>query len=147
VHFCGDDHLDADRVVLKAKRDKKKGKGKGKTRPDDASNNGKGSRKSKGGSGRGQGKASSGDAKAEARRLQTKLDTLMVRIETTEARVQEIDEAFCSPDYYETTAADEVRVLEDERSRLQGEVAGLMTEWEQTERSMVSLDRPHRGIS
>ena len=31
VHFCGDDHLDADRVILKAKRDKKK---KGKFRCD-----------------------------------------------------------------------------------------------------------------
>ena len=29
VHFCGDDHLDADRVILKAKTEKRKKKGKG----------------------------------------------------------------------------------------------------------------------
>ena len=144
VHFCGDDHLDADRVILKAKRDKKK---KGKSDATDASVNGKGGRRSKGGSRRGQGKVSHADPKAETRRLRVQLDTLMVRIEAAEARVQEIDEAFCRPDYYETTAADEVRSLEDERSRLQDEVAGLMTEWEQTERSMASLNGPRRGTS
>ena len=59
-------------------------------------------------------------------RMQAQLDSLMGRIEAAEARVGEIDEMFCKPDYYELTPADEVRALEEERSSLQGEVTKLM---------------------
>ena len=121
VHFCGDDHLDADRVILKAKRDKRK---MAKAGAADASINGSGG----------------GKSKTERSRIQKSLDALMARIETAEARVQEIDELFCRPDYYEQTPPDDVRALEDERSRLQSDVADLLAEWERTEEEMGALE-------
>ena len=114
VHFCGDDHLDADRVILKAKREKKH-----KTKADASA-----ARPKKGG------------GRAAKRRLQESLDGLMARIETAEARVKEIDELFCQPGYYERTLAEEVRGLEDERTRLQGVVTDLTSEWDRTEEEL-----------
>ncbi len=137
VHFCGDDHLDADRVILKAKREKRK---MAEADATDASIKGSGGRKSKTRDGRGKGKARRGDSKVEKSRIQKSLDALMARIGTAEARVQEIDELFCRPDYYEQTPPDDVRALENERSRLQGEVADLIAEWERTEEEMGALE-------
>ena len=63
-----------------------------------------------------------------------------MRASPAEARVQEIDELFCRPDYYEQTPPDDVRVLENERSRLQGDVADLIAEWGRTEEEMGALE-------
>ncbi len=57
----------------------------------------------------------------------------------SEARVLEIDELFCQPGYYEQTPPDDVRALEDERSRLKSEVADLTSEWEWTEEELGAL--------
>ena len=137
VHFCGDDHLDADRVILRAKHDKKK---KGKMAATSAATNGKGRSNPKTGDRREDGKGKRGNPRAESGRMQAKLDALMVSVEAAEARVREIDAQFCKPDYYEWTPAEDVRALEDERSRLQGEVGDLMAEWEQTAERMGSLE-------
>jgi len=108
VHFCGDDHLDADRVILKAKTEKRKKKGEGNER---------------------------GNDKGSARKTQLlkRQEALTASIEEAEDRVAEIDEAFCEPKYYERTPPDEVKALETERSSLQSEVADLMAEWEGAE--------------
>ena len=118
VHFCGDDHLDADRVILKAKRQKRKqAKSDAADKPSDGGRRGK-----------------------EKVRLRASLDALMARIEGAESRVQEIDEIVCQPDYYERTEPDDVRPLEEERSSLHREVADLTSEWERVEKSMDALD-------
>mgnify|MGYP000129633414 CR=1 FL=1 len=127
VHFCGDDHLDADRVILKAKRDKK---AKSKADRARAAENG-----SEGVPAGGRKRVS----KAQKNRMGESLDTLMARIDNAEARVAEIDELFCQPGYYEQTPPDDVRELEDERSRLKGEVADLTSEWERTEEELSAL--------
>ena len=108
VHFCGDDHLDADRVILKGKTEKQKKKGEG----------------------RGRGKDRGSTRKTQLLKRQ---EELTVSIEKAEARVAEIDEVFCEPKYYERTPPDEVKALETERSSLQSEVADLMAEWEGAE--------------
>ena len=142
VHFCGDDHLDADRVILKAKTEKRKKKGEG-------NNKGKGEGKGKGGTsartsertsaGAGEAEngrrapASGGPSKARRTQLLKRQEELTASIEAAEARVAEIDEIFCEPTYYERTASDEVKALETERTSLQTEVADLMAEWEQAE--------------
>ena len=138
VHFCGDDHLDADRVILRVKRDKKRKKGKADAA--DASINGSGGRKSKTRGGRRTRKARRGASKADKGRIQESMDALMTRIEAGESRVSVIDQLFCELDYYERTPSDDVRALEDERSRLQGEVADLIAEWERTEEEMGALE-------
>jgi chaperonin cofactor prefoldin len=71
--------------------------------------------------------------------MRESLDTLMARIDTAEARVAEIDELFCQPGYYEQTAPGAVREMEDERSRLNSEVADLTSEWERTEEKLSAL--------
>ena len=126
VHFCGDDHLDTDRVILKAKREKKK---KAKDRSGVSVN----------GSGPAPAGGRRGVSKAQRNRMRESLDTLMARVDTAEARVLEIDELFCRPGYYEQTPPDDVRALEDERSRLKSEVAELTSEWERTEEELSAL--------
>jgi ATPase subunit of ABC transporter with duplicated ATPase domains len=130
VHFCGDDHLDADRVILKAKREKKK------ERKDKANRGGEVVNGSGSASGRSSERATKKGrpplSKAQKNRMRESLDTLMARIDTAEARVAEIDKLFCQPGYYEQTPPDDVGALEDERARLKSEVAELTSEWERT---------------
>jgi ATPase subunit of ABC transporter with duplicated ATPase domains len=127
VHFCGDDHLDADRVILKAKREKKK-EGKGKAQQGREAVNGRGPPSEKYERPR--------LSKAQKNRMRESLDTLMARIDAGEIRVAEIDELFCQNGYYEQTPPEDVRALEDERERLQGEVADLTSQWERTEEDL-----------
>ena len=115
VHFCGDDHLDADRVVLKAKKEKKK-KGAG-----NGSGRGKSRKKSR-----------SGDKASQRNRVERSQEELMARIDVAESRLQEIDAIFCEPAYYERTPPSEVKVLEAEMGRLKSEVTDLMAEWERS---------------
>ena len=134
VHFCGDDHLDVDRVILKAKREKRR---KGNADTADTSLNG--GRKSRSREGGGKGEGRSRISKGKRKRIQESRDALIARIETAEARVREIDELFCQPNFYEYTPIGEVRALEDERSRLHGTVVDLMAEWERTEGEIGTL--------
>ena len=106
VHACGDDHLDVDHVVLKAAP----------------------ARKPKEGRNARMGKAPSGRREREQR--ERHLADLTERIDQAEARVGEIDALFCAPDYFTRTPAEEVRARQEERDRLQADLAGLMAEWE-----------------
>jgi ATPase subunit of ABC transporter with duplicated ATPase domains len=114
IHSCGDDHLDVDRVVLKAKKEK---------RPKEAPAR----------------RPTGGNSKAELTEVRERLDTVTAKVEKAESRIVAIDALFCQPDYYTRTPGDEVRVLEGERTRLQSEVADLMGEWEGLEAVIVGL--------
>ena len=114
VHACGDDHLDVDRVVLKARRAKKKKD----TKPS----------------------STKGPPRRELPKLRRRLDTITERVEAVESRVHDIDTMFCEPDYFARTPADEVRTLEEERVSLQSEVTDLMAEWEQLEEQIGKLE-------
>ena len=130
VHFCGDDHLDADRVILKAKTEKRKkkerGTGKG-TQTDGAAD-------TKVERGNGRKAAPAIDvSKARKKQLLKRQEVLTASIEEAEARMAEIDEVFCEPTYYERASPDEVKILEAERTSLQSDVAELTSEWESAE--------------
>ena len=125
VHFCGDDHLDADQVVLKARQAKSK-KGK------DESKKANGRQKEQGGN---------GAAKGNTKRIQERQEKLMARIEAAELRMAEIDEIFCAPNYYEQTPVAEVRELETERAELEREVGEFTAEWERTEEEMDVVEK------
>ena len=130
VHFCGDDHLDADRVILKAKTEKRKKKGRGTstaTRTDGAADT-----KVERGNGRKVAPAV-GVSKARKKQLLRRQEALTASIEEAEARMAEIDEVFCEPAYFERTSAGEVKILETERTSLQSEVDELTSEWESAE--------------
>jgi len=137
VQACGDDHLDADSVVLKAKKEERARKAGG----GDAAQNGKGRGGERGGE-RGAERAAPGrasDPKVERGRLERRRDELTAEIERAEGRVEEIDGIFCRPRYYEETPPERISALERERDEVQARVDGLMGEWEGVERALEAL--------
>ena len=118
VHFCGDDHLDSDSVVMKAKAERKETKKSGK----DAWKENK--------------KARSVAPEVLLNRLTRQQDELTRKIETAEARLAEIDQAFCEPGFFEDTSAEKVAGLEDERAKLKTKVEDVMSQWEEVERQI-----------
>ena len=69
-----------------------------------------------------------------------RIEEITATLETAEARVVEIDETFCQPNYFEQTPAQEVHALEQERNSLQSRLTDLMTEWERLEEEIDSLE-------
>ncbi|HWK88684.1 MAG TPA: ABC-F family ATP-binding cassette domain-containing protein [Longimicrobium sp.] len=121
VHACGDDHLDADTVVLKAKREEKKGRPQsenGKRAPEPAKKSAPARR----------------NGGAEKRR-----DEITAGIEAAEARIAEIDGMFLQPGFFEATPKGQVQGLNGERARLQEKVERLMEEWERVEAELASV--------
>jgi ATPase subunit of ABC transporter with duplicated ATPase domains len=127
VHACGDDHLDADRVTLKADSAGKKGKKE--ARVERARVRGA----------EGNGKPRPVDPSVRRAQLEERRDVLTARIDAAEARVAEIDARFCAPGFYEATPPDEVGALESERAELVGTVERLMGQWESLEREIESV--------
>ena len=120
VHFCGDDHLDVDTVVLKARAEKKTGKREGRKKG---------------------GKASGGQADGDERRdLARRLAEITGDIEETESRVAAIDGKFAETGFYDHPP-DEVRRLESERGALTAELDQLLAEWERLESQIEGLSR------
>ena len=115
VSYCGDDHLDADEVVLKARAERRR---KAEAGPGD--NGRRRSRKP----------AGEGRDPRQAERREEELAGLLERVETAESRLGEIDASFCEPGFFDRTPAGEVRQLRDERSRLESRVADLTARWE-----------------
>jgi len=121
VHASGDDHLDADAVVLKARREKRsQKKGKPVEVPVDP------------------GKARA-LADRERRKLERRRDELTTTIESAEARMKEIDDAFCADGYYERTSPEEVGRMEQERADLALAVEGAMEDWSSVEARIEEL--------
>ena len=116
VHFCGDDHLDADQVVLKAKRTRKKKKDPG---PAPA-----------------RGALSAGKSKNVLRRAAAQQEERMLNIARAEARIAEIDALRCEPDHYAKTPADQLKALESERAYEERKLQSLLEEWELAEEEL-----------
>jgi len=126
VHACGDDHLDADTVVLKASRDGKKAKGV-EDRPENGERDGGPARDAR---------ATPPKPQAEPARLEKRRDEVTAEIDAAESRIAEIDAVFCRPGYYDGADADEVKRLEAERTGLRDKIERLMGEWESVERRL-----------
>lgn len=126
VHASGDDHLDADTVVLKARRESKKGRQQQARQADGKRGGGSSVRK-----------ADERAAAARRRDAEQRLAIVTAEIEQVEARVAEIDGIFAAPRYFEDTAPDVVRALQAERSGLQAQLEALLDEWEQIGRAHV----------
>src|SRR5690606_6291229 len=120
VHACGDDHLDADSVVLRTRREQRETRGKGGA----------------------EGKREENRAPAPPRRslvrLEQERDALTARIEEAEAAIAGIDRTFAAPAFFERSSPEEVRELQERRAALQGEVESLMGEWERIEAEIES---------
>jgi energy-coupling factor transporter ATP-binding protein EcfA2 len=127
VFACGDDHLDANAVVLRARRDSQEDWKK------DASSNGRPP-----GSGKG-GRDGAGDPAAQRGELERRRDEITAEIEEAEAGVAEIDALFCRPGYYDRTPPDEVAAANARRDERQRRVGHLMAEWERLEIELETI--------
>jgi ATPase subunit of ABC transporter with duplicated ATPase domains len=119
VQACGDDHLDVESVVLKARGEKKAERREApepKREP-----------------------AATASPAVRLRALERRREELTSRVQAAESRVSEIDALFCRPGYFEQTAADEVAARRRERTALEEEVAGLIAEWEGLEDEIDQL--------
>jgi ATPase subunit of ABC transporter with duplicated ATPase domains len=110
---CGDDHLDAEVVVAKARKAKRKNKARTASKPEKAASRGQ---------------------------LSRRLEALTSELETVEEKIHEINESFCDPGFYDRTPAAKVRKLESEQKRLGERVDELMGEWQATEDQLAELD-------
>jgi ATPase subunit of ABC transporter with duplicated ATPase domains len=115
----GDDHLDADAVVLKQKRQQKD------------------TQTAKAQEGDWQAQK---DRRARLKKLQRQSQDLSGQIETKEARIAAITETFCEPGFFESTDKDKVQELQGEQARLEAEVLEDMETWEQVETELASFD-------
>ena len=109
VHFCGDDHLDVDRVVLKAKQTKKLKKKITKT------------------SNRKNVKHGGSEQEKEEKEL-------WIQVDAIESRINEIDEIFAKPEYYEAVDQEKTATLSKERTELERELSDLTATLERIEK-------------
>ena len=118
VHACGDDHLDVDRVVLRAKKERRQAPAATRSKP---------------------------APQRTLAKIQKLLAAVTERIHAAESRVREIEGVFCQPDYFARTPAGEVRAREAERQSLQSALADLMAEWERLEQEVAAAGLPRDG--
>jgi ATPase subunit of ABC transporter with duplicated ATPase domains len=122
---CGDDHLDADAVVLKAKV---------KAQAPEAA-----------GPSPGKSALSWEEQKKRANRLKqlpARRDQVLAALEAAEARKKEIHAKWCEEGFYERTPPAEVLRLEEEERALGPKVDALFEEWEALEREISEAPRP-----
>jgi len=150
VHACGDDHLDADSVLMRARREKAPDRGAagsgGRNGEGCGNESGRGrTDRASAASGRGGGPADENGRAAPAgrrgatlspyqrRRLEERRERITADLENAESRIAEIDGAFCEPGFYQRTPPEEVVALEAERAARQADVEKLLEEWEAVE--------------
>jgi ATPase subunit of ABC transporter with duplicated ATPase domains len=115
IAALGDDHLDADQVMLKVKRDRKEKKGRERTPEEER------------------------ERQKRLRELERRRDQVTAAVDQAEARVGAINETFCDPTYFERTPQKDVRKLEAEQKVLNQKIGELMGEWEAIEGELEGL--------
>ena len=118
VERCGDDHLDVENVVLKARREKRRARGRHRASGDDR------------------------QLKRRRNQLEKRRDALTDEIEAKEGRIHSINEMFCNPGFFDKTPEAEVRKLEKEQKLLSGRLDELMARWEEVEHEISELAAP-----
>ncbi|MCG8456507.1 MAG: ATP-binding cassette domain-containing protein [Holophagales bacterium] len=119
VESCGDDHLDVEQAVLRAKREKKKAKA-GKPSGRDEIN-------------------AERERKRRRAEVERERDRLTAKIDRAENRVAEINEQFCNPGFFDRASEKEIRGLEKEQKELSEQVEAWMGRWEEMEEELGSL--------
>ena len=121
VRYCGDDHLDVERVAAR---------GGGGARPDGGRAGPDGGERGTGGWPR---KRRGGRSSWKRQQLEARAEEVAGRIEAAEGRVGEIDAVLGSATFYEDASREEVGRLGGERGELLEEIDRLMSEWEALE--------------
>ena len=126
---CGDDHLDGDAVVLKAKR----ARAEAAATTDDA-----------GGAASAPSSAASWEEQKRRRNRLAQLpklrDKVMAAIEAAEARKLAIHQRYADPTFYTKTSHDDIDALGEELAALGPQVDALMAEWEGLEREIAEAE-------
>lgn len=115
---CGDDHLDADAVVLNAKKEKAADLSAAKAETS----------------------LSWEEQKKRANRLKqlpARRDEVIAAIDAAEARKSEIEAMWCEPGFFEKTAKPEIAKLEAESASLGPKIEALTAEWEALEAELA----------
>ena len=114
VHACGDDHLDVDNVVLKARRAQRKERQQRTrtARPTQAAN--------------------------DARTREEEIARVTAEMQAVEDAIAAIDAEWSVPGWFENTPGDRIRELEAQRARLQSEAERLLEVWERLESAGVT---------
>jgi energy-coupling factor transporter ATP-binding protein EcfA2 len=115
VAKCGDDHLDAEAVLARARQAKKRESA---------------ARRQAGGTGPG--------AQKRIRELERERDRLTAEIDRAEQRVHAITELFCNPGFFDQTPPAEVKRLEQEQKTLAARLETLMADWERVEQQLAA---------
>ncbi len=114
---CGDDHLDADAVVLKAKRDRAS------TSAAAAQTN------------------ASWEAQKRQRNrrkdLPARRDKVVGELESVEGRKKAIEQLYCSEGFFDRTSKTDLEALQLEMAQAEQRAEALMTEWEELEREIA----------
>ena len=112
VHYCGDDHLDADVALSRARREKKADKKERRQqRPD-----------------------------GRVRQLEKRRDEVTAEMERVEDRVQEINDIFCDPKYFQQAPREDIEQLDREQKLLSEQISALTEEWESLEQELEALE-------
>jgi ATPase subunit of ABC transporter with duplicated ATPase domains len=114
---CGDDHLDAEAAVLRVRRRKRARK----RETAKAHTSGGDSRSAK-----------------KSRQMELRRDVVTAAIEKAEARIGDIDSAFCKSGFFEETSEAKLRSMQQERDTLTSQLEKLMAEWEEIEAALES---------
>jgi ATPase subunit of ABC transporter with duplicated ATPase domains len=119
VATCGDDHLDAEAVMLKARRESRKVASG--TRP--------------------QRPAPPSDLSSERRRaeLRERSDAAAALLQNVESRIADIDSLFCQNGFYEATPPAEIAARQAERAELASRAEQLLAEWSSLEDELERL--------
>jgi ATPase subunit of ABC transporter with duplicated ATPase domains len=115
---CGDDHLDADAVVLRAKKDRVAERNEGSA-------------------------LSWEEQKKRANRkkqLPARRDEVVAAIESAEARKAAIQAKWGEPGFYEKASKEEIDALQKEEAALGPKIDALVAEWESLESELASLE-------
>jgi ATPase subunit of ABC transporter with duplicated ATPase domains len=114
---CNDDHLDADAVLAKARRQKTE------DRTDRPAGDWQDHKK----------------RRSEHQKLLARRDRVTAALDGAEKRLAEIRERYCQPGFFEATPPAEVSALQAEEARLGPEIEALMGEWESVEEQLATL--------
>ena len=119
---CGDDHLDSETVVLKAKKERKDERS---AAPVSAARMSWEEQKRR---------------RNRQKELPLRRDKVLAAIEQAEARKKAIQDAYASPGFYERTPAAEVDAMVAEEAALGPRIEALIGEWEALESEIASLE-------
>ena len=137
----GDDHLDVDAVVLRAKKERRTAPP---PRPEAPRPDGDSSAVSRGAAPPPAPTLSWDEQKRRKNRrkqLPSLRDAAVQAIEAAEARKAAIHARWCEPGFYEDTPADEIAALEAEERALGPRIVALVGEWEALEKELEEAER------